>query len=467
MSSIDLRKISGRIGIRLTFWYSGMIFAVIVILFTMSHFFLSTTLKSRDRMEVQSEISEMGSELVSSGVEGLEQFVKTHLSKRLKEILFIRAVDTRDTTAYEYSPFPPETFDIKKLENSPVRDGEWLSFSHGNGNLRLDVLTVFLENGDILQVGMSNKNRLKTLYRFRRLFFTGMIPLIVVCFILGIILSTQTLTPLRHIIKTVENIDIGKMDSRVPRTGTGDELDELARLFNEMLEKINRLIQGMKDSLDNLAHDLRTPLTRLRNISENALFTLPAQGSGREAHESILEESERIMSMMDTLMDISEAETGVMNLKRKDMPLTELVYPIYDLYLMVAEAKRITMSYHIPPSLKIFADPDRIGQVVANLLDNAIKFTPEGGTVRLSAHANHPNTVIEVCDTGVGIPTHDMDRIWDRLYRGDRSRSQKGLGLGLSLVKAIVTAHEGSIDVVSDTSGTSFSLSLPPNPFPV
>jgi signal transduction histidine kinase len=204
-----------------------------------------------------------------------------------------------------------------------------------------------------------------------------------------------------------------------------------------------------------------------RSISENALFTLAPQGAGREAHESILEESERIMSMMDTLMDISEAETGVMNLNRKEMPLTDLVYPIYDLYLMVAEAKQITMTYHVSPSLKIFADPDRIGQVVANLLDNAIKFTPEGGTVTLSAHANQSDTIIEVCDTGMGIPPHDMDRIWDRLYRGDRSRSQKGLGLGLSLVKAIVTAHEGNIDVVSGTSGTTFSLSLPPTPFPV
>jgi signal transduction histidine kinase len=466
MSLIDLRKITGRIGFRLTFWYSGMIFSSIVILFAMSHFFLSKTLETRDRLEVQTVISEMGSELVGGGVEGLEQFVNTHLSKRLKELLFIRAADKSNVTAYTYSPFPTEILDVKQIERSPARDGEWLTITHGNDNLRLDILTLFIENGDILQVGMSNKYRLRTLHRFRRLFFTGMTPLIVVCFILGIVLSTQTLTPLRHIIKTVENIDIGKMDSRVPRTGTEDELDELARLFNEMLEKINRLIQGMKDSLDNLAHDLRTPLTRLRNISENALFTLPPQGAGREAHESILEESERIMSMMNTLMDISEAETGVMNLNRKEMPLTDLVYPIYDLYLMVAEAKQITMTYHVPPSLKIFADPDRIGQVVANLLDNAIKFTPEGGIVRLSAHANHPDTVIEVSDTGVGIPSHDMDRIWDRLYRGDRSRSQKGLGLGLSLVKAIVTAHEGSIDVVSGTSGTVFSLSLPPNPFP-
>ena len=142
----------------------------------------------------------------------------------------------------------------------------------------------------------------------------GVIPLMFIAMIFGVFLSTRTLKPLRHIIVTVERIDIGKMDSRVPRTENGDELDELARLFNDMLERIARLIKGMKDSLDNVAHDLRTPLTRMRNISEKALLGLPDHDPSREAHESVLEESDRILNMLDALMDISEAETGVLAL---------------------------------------------------------------------------------------------------------------------------------------------------------
>ncbi|MFA6009320.1 MAG: HAMP domain-containing sensor histidine kinase [Desulfobacteraceae bacterium] len=455
-------RIAGRLGFRLAMWYSGLIIACMIVLFFIAYYFLSETLKDRDADEIQSELSELESEFDKGGLEGVKSFIDLHLSSRLKNLLFIRLADTQNHTIYLCSPFEQGEYDIGSLSTMNPAHRQWTRLKSINSSNDLILQTSLKEKDMILQLGMSNQPRKEILHHFRELFLIGVIPLVVIGMIFGVFLSTHTLKPLRHIIGTVGSIDIGKMDSRVPRTENGDELDELARLFNDMLDRIDRLIRGMKDSLDNVAHDLRTPLTRLRNISERALVDLLEKDPCREAHESVLEESDRILNMLDTLMDISEAETGVMALSKKDVSLKNLILPIFEMYQMVAETRQISISLHIPEDLSVYADPDKMGQIIANLLDNAVKFTGENGRVVIEAEKEETRVKISIRDNGPGIPQHDMDRIWDRLYRGDQSRSQKGLGLGLSLVKAIVSAHKGTIDVESRLGGGSvFTLWIP------
>jgi signal transduction histidine kinase len=463
MSLKNLERLGGRLGFRLTVRYSFLITVCMIVLFLISNIFLSETLRKKDMEEIQSELGELVLEFEKGGIGGITSFVDLHLSARLKNILFIRVADSMNRTVFVHSPMDPESYDTASLSSGMPGQGEWIRLKNRKRKTELIILTSFENNGNtILQLGMTNQKQRDTLRQFRGLFITGVIPLMVIGMIFGVFMSTHTLKPLRHIIGTVESIDIGKLDSRVPRTGNGDELDELARLFNDMLERIHRLIIGMRDSLDNVAHDLRTPLTRMRNISEQALFGLPESDPGREAHESVLEESERILNMLDTLMDISEAETGVMNLTKKDLNLRALLLPVYELYQMVGETKQIVIGFNIPEDIWINADPDRIGQVVANLLDNAVKFTEDRGRVEIEAGKENGFTVIRIRDNGPGIPGQDTERIFERLYRGDQSRSQKGLGLGLSLVKAIVAAHGGTISVASTHGkGSVFSLCLP------
>jgi signal transduction histidine kinase len=175
-----------------------------------------------------------------------------------------------------------------------------------------------------------------------------------------------------------------------------------------------------------------------------------------------MEESERILNMLNTLMDISEAETGAMKLDVEAVNLSVILRNVADLYQYVAEEKGVRVEVTSPQDLPVQADSVRMRQVLGNLLDNAIKYTPTGGWVRLEAVKTDQGVEISVRDNGVGIPNEDLPRIWNRLYRGDRSRSEKGLGLGLSLVKAIVQAHKGRIDAQSEVNrGSTFQITLP------
>ncbi len=463
MSLNPHRKFWRTIGFRLTFWYFTLFILSSAFLFVLTYFLLSSRLRTQDHQTIEIKLNELKAVYKMDGFEALKREVDVDKKFGKSNPYFIRIAGPQGKTLFLILPYQWVKFHLKSLEN--IKPGEGTTWTylpledHGN---ELEIASISLSGDFFLQVGKSNEERNRVLQHFRQIFMFITAPLVLLGFAGGALVAFRALRPVRSLIQIVRAIDLGEMNAHVPRSYTGDELDELVTLFNRMLRRIASLIKGMKDSLENVAHDLRTPLTRLRTTAEMALQDKPTAASLKEALSDCLEESELILRMLNTLMDISEAETGTINLERKSVSVSSLINQVVDIYAYIAEEKNIRVQTQFPEDLHFSVDPNRIRQVLANLLDNAIKFTPDGGSVELEAEKRDNRVLFTINDTGCGIHHDDLPHIWDRLYRSDRSRSEKGLGLGLSLVKAIVMAHEGSVDVTSEPGkGSKFVISLP------
>jgi signal transduction histidine kinase len=229
-----------------------------------------------------------------------------------------------------------------------------------------------------------------------------------------------------------------------------------------MADQVQTLMEEMRQINENIAHDLRSPITCIRGQAEAAVVNGQFSGEGADLAGSIIEECDRLVRMINTMLDISETEVGVQGLSMEEIAPAEMIASVLDLFQEVAQEKRVELSSDVG-SLKPFqGDRRRLHRVLANLVDNAIKYSPSGGRVHVAASANKGRLEIRVEDTGVGIPEADLPRIFERFYRADKSRHLPGNGLGLSLVRAIVRAHGGDVVVVSEEGhGSVFTIMLP------
>ncbi|MEM8954053.1 MAG: HAMP domain-containing sensor histidine kinase [Verrucomicrobiota bacterium] len=464
MSSKPSKEHAGlNISLRLSLFYGGLFLIGYVAIFATGEFFITSAIEKKERAIVLERINEYRAWFLGGSTTGLRLRFEEQ-SSRSADLLFVRILGPGTNTILFSSPTGQELIDVTALDQLAKNDVDLVrTITTTSPRNVWTVGTSSLPRGFILQAGKISTPEFRVLNTFRRTLLWALIPVAILALGGGAFLAYRAMKPARELTATARTIlETGRLTERVPTTHPRGDLAEMSDVFNRMLDRNEALIQAMHDALDNVSHDLRTPMTRLRAAAETALADPDNPEAAREALGDCLEESDRLLTMLNTLMDVAEAETGVMHLNKQPVDLTDLVCQVVDLYEFVAEEKRITVQTKVPESLEITADAGRLQQAIANLLDNALKYSSENGTVTLAMTKEDTFAVLRIADNGIGVAPEDLPRIWDRLYRGDRSRSERGLGLGLSFVRAIVQAHNGTVSAESSAgNGATFTLRVP------
>ncbi len=327
------------------------------------------------------------------------------------------------------------------------------------------VRSVELSNGMRLVVGRDVVERRGFSAIIIQSFLFGVLGIILFSVIAGGVTARRVLKRIDTIRDTSTKIMSGNLSERVPITKRNDEFDGLATNLNAMLDRIEQLLQGLKQVTDNVAHDLKTPLTRLRNQAESALREGASEETRQRALETTIAESDRLIQTFNALLMIARAEAGAPSGALADVDVSAVVADVAELYGPVAEDADIEVETSIAEGVHLRANRELIGQAMVNLLENAVKYArPEGegqGRITVGLRLHEGRVLIEVADNGPGIPPEDRKRVLERFVRLEKSRSEPGSGLGLSLVDAVTRLHGGEFRIEDNAPGVRAVIDLP------
>lgn len=277
----------------------------------------------------------------------------------------------------------------------------------------------------------------------------------------GVLMGYGVLRRIDSVRQTAGEIINGDLGQRMTVTNRNDEFDRLSIVLNSMLQKIEQLMIAMREVTDNLAHDLRNPLNRLRNRLEANQYRDPQSTDFQQINQDAINDVDDLIKTFNALLGIAQAESGVQREDWTEVDITHLIEDLGELYEAVAEEKGITISHHSTDNLRLHGNRRLLAQALTNLLDNAVKYTPQGGQIRLQAHQQTDSLQITVSDSGIGIPEDKREQVFERFVRLEAARSSPGNGLGLSLVKAVMDLHGGQIELGNNKPGLRVILRFP------
>ena len=458
-------KLPDNLAFRLTLRYALAFISLIIAGFLILYFGISSVLSQQMDEDLEEDIIELRALYNRKGLDALRSEIDREVKPGEESRLFIRLLDSTGKTIYSsdlthWNPLVVNFDVLKDVIDTKVSDLSTSIFENQEHDTR--IIYGFIAPNIVIQIGESFEEKYDLLEIIRQVLLAILLLAIPVASLISWLMARQAAKGIEAVSKIAEEIDRGKLDSRVNEIFKEREIRTLASTFNLMLERINILIAEMRDITDNIAHDLRSPLARIRAISEVGVSNNRTLEEHRTASADIIEECDRLLQMVNTTLDVAEAEAGISHNPVEEVNVSELVNDACELFQAVAEEKYIDLTCSIKSDCKIQGNISNLQRMLANLLDNALKYTHENGSVNLELFCDKKQVKISVADTGIGIPEHDVTKIFDRFFRCDQSRSQDGCGMGLSFSRAVARSHGGDITVKSTPGlGSVFTIEIP------
>jgi len=466
MSLKKIRDLRHTIAFRLAVSYAGIFTASFFAAFLVFYLIIDSSLERVHDSSLRKDLRQMSFVLKSKGLADLKKTLDIEsASSGIGNIFYRiltpdgREVFTTDMTRWGNMTMPPVA--RRSLETGAKYFFETAGTLEQEHKARIIYGTI--GPGVILQIGESQKKDDEFLERFLYGLVVIMALIIPFSTCIGWIMGKRALQGVEKVTLTAMRISSGgDLEQRVFIGEGTDEISRLANTFNAMLDRINHLVVGIRNMTDDIAHDLKKPISRIRVIAEKGLNDENRMDHPGVDTSRIMEECDYLMQMINTMLDVSEAETGATKLQMKHIDIAGIVRNAFELFYPLAEDGGLAFTAIVPETCLVNGDVHKIQRMIANLLDNAIKYTPLGGEVTVSLKQHDRRVDIAIQDTGIGISDEDIPHIFERFYRCDKSRTRSGTGLGLTLAKAIALSHGGDITVKSSLGkGSTFTIELP------
>ena len=398
-----------------------------------------------------------------SGLDSLQAGLSQIASAEGTGNVFLRVLDPEsnvymesDSTNWKGLAVRPDAVG-KALRGEGVYDTVWL-----NARQEARVLYIRLSGNRVLQAALSVAHETGPIRSLARILLIGAVAALYAVMLVSWFVTLHALHPLKTMTDISLQIAGGNLNERMPSDTPSRELKRLSAAFNTMLDRIQSFIRELREMNEGLAHDSRTMLARIRLAAQRLLESRPLNEEQEALSIAVLESSDELLGMLNTVMDLSEMNTGLTRTKCTEVDLHHLSADLIDFFEDAAREKHIKLEMSGTGPAMVHGEQDKLRRALANLLDNAIKFTGPGGRIRLHLSTSAEEVTVTVSDTGVGIPEQDQARVFERFYRTNASRSGPGHGLGLSLVEAIVKLHGGTVHLQSTLGeGSVFTLRLP------
>jgi len=429
---------------------------------------ITQSARNFDKQSVRADCEEL-TELMESNRDGNWMAEELALGRYPPSTIFaLRVINTRGYVEFEANTpveiaIPGWLKTAAPIQFPPLG---WTEITIPTLNRTIQIQTTQLDDGRILQIAKGSlleNSQKQMMSRHMKLFMLFSLFLSIFSTLFMILITLQPITKMTKAISSI--IDSGAFETNPPRVKSMiSELDTLGAQFNIMTEKYANLIQAMRETMDNVAHDIRTPLARIRGASEFALKSeaLPEQLANTLA--DIIDDCDNAQLQLRNLLDTREMESGFVKIETTPFSLLKVIHTIADIYSLIAEEKSITLTTELPATDEVLieGDQNRVARILSNIVDNALKYTPAGGRVTLALAQTPDSVKIRVADTGIGIRPEELSLVWQRLYRTDTARkSGKGLGLGMNIVKLFTEAHHGKAEIESSPDGTIVTITLP------